>query len=176
MEKLLTRWEVKEILFKWPCWVTEWPANISVTLGCQALNTHPYLKTTQSVFFCSTNTRTHTRPHSELDTRGGMLSHGGGASNWIKPRTELCSTPRLQPHTHNPLFRFLDCPPRPCLKKVSLVADGKQMWTGPCTVKVQSQAPTSTLGQEYIFIGKERGVHLHLLQLIKSHSSVCKGE
>lgn len=64
-------------------------------------------------------------------------------------------------------------PPRLCLKKVSFVADGKQMWTEPCMVKVQSQSPTSTPGQEYIFIKENKGVHLHPLQHIKSHSSVC---
>lgn len=53
------------------------------------------------------------------------------------------------------------------------MADGKQMWTEPCSVKVQSQSPTSTPGQEYIFIKENKGVHLHLLQHIKSHSSVC---
>ena len=53
------------------------------------------------------------------------------------------------------------------------MADGKQMWTEPCMVKVQSQSPTSTPGQEYIFIKENKGVHLHLLQHIKSHSSVC---
>lgn len=53
------------------------------------------------------------------------------------------------------------------------MADGKQMWAEPRLVKVQSQSPTSTSGQEYIFIKENKGVHLHLLQHIKSHSSVC---
>lgn len=52
------------------------------------------------------------------------------------------------------------------------MADGKQMWAEPHMVKVQSQSPTSTSGREYIFIKENKGVHLHLLQHIKSHSSV----
>lgn len=99
------------------------------------------------------------RTYTEFNTQGGMFSHSG-ASNWILPKPNAVPPASFT----RPLL---------CLKKVSLVADGKQMWTEPCMVKVQSQSPTSTPHQEYIFIQENKGVHLHLLQHIRSHSSVC---
>lgn len=93
--------------------------------------------------------------HAYTYSQGGMFSRGG-SGNWIRPQLNAAPFART----------------RLCFKKVGLVADGKQMWTEPCMVKVQSQSPTSTSVQKYIFIKENKGVHLHLLEHIKSHSSV----